>query len=136
MPLPGRELEGLRTFLEAIGEGNADPSELVRRCRSENPVLAALVEPMLGATIAPTGAEASAQLNVIPSRARLVCDCRILPGMTQAEMERAVRDALAGIDHEFEFLERDGGTLSPVDTPLYRAIEGFIPEIEAGASAA
>jgi acetylornithine deacetylase/succinyl-diaminopimelate desuccinylase-like protein len=64
------------------------------------------------------------------------CDCRILPGMTQAEIETAVRETLAGLEYEFEFIERDGGTMSPPGTPLYTAIEEFLPEIEPGASAA
>ena len=91
---------------------------------------------MLGATIAPTISEASTAVNIIPGRARLVCDCRILPEMTHAEIEGAVRAALAGIDFEFEFVENVGGTLSPVGTPLYRAFEEFAPQIEAGATLA
>ena len=50
-------------------------------------------------------------VNIIPGRARLACDCRILPGMTQDQIEQAVRAALAGIEHEFEFVENVGGTL-------------------------
>jgi acetylornithine deacetylase/succinyl-diaminopimelate desuccinylase-like protein len=136
MPRPTAELPALATFLAAIGEEGADPDDLVARCRTENPLLAAAVEPMLGATIAPTKSEASTALNIIPGRARLVCDCRILPDMTPAEMEQAVRAALAGIEFEFEFVENVGGTLSPPDTPLYRAIEAFAPEVESGATLA
>jgi acetylornithine deacetylase/succinyl-diaminopimelate desuccinylase-like protein len=65
-----------------------------------------------------------------------VCDCRILPDMTTAEIERAVRSELAGIEFEFEFVENVGGTLSAPDTPLYRVLEEFAPEIEAGAALA
>jgi acetylornithine deacetylase/succinyl-diaminopimelate desuccinylase-like protein len=133
---PVGELPALHTFLAAIGEEGADPAELVARSRAETPLLAAAVEPMLGATIAPTIAEASTAVNIIPGRARLVCDCRILPGMTTEEIEQAVRAELAGIDHEFELVENVGGTLSPQDTPLYRIIEDFAPEIEPGASLA
>jgi acetylornithine deacetylase/succinyl-diaminopimelate desuccinylase-like protein len=122
--------------LAAIGEDGADPAEVIARCRTENPLVAAAIEPMLGATIAPTISQASTALNIIPGRARLVCDCRILPDMTTAEIEAAVRTTLAGIDHEFEFVENVGGTLSPTDTPLYRAIEAFAPEVEAGATLA
>jgi acetylornithine deacetylase/succinyl-diaminopimelate desuccinylase-like protein len=136
MPRPTAELPALATFLAAIGEDGTDPAGLVARCRSENPLLAAAVEPMLGATIAPTKSEASTALNIIPGRARLVCDCRILPDMTPAEMEQAVRAALAGIEFEFEFVENVGGTLSPPGTPLYRAIEAFAPEVEPGATLA
>ena len=91
---------------------------------------------MLGATIAPTISEASTAVNIIPGRARLVCDCRILPEMTHAEIEQAVRVALAGIEFEFEFVENVGGTLSPADTPLYRALEEFAPQIEPGSALA
>ena len=83
MPRPTAELAALADFLAAVGEDGADPAELVGRCRSENPLLAAAVEPMLGATIAPTISEASTAVNIIPGRARLVCDCRILPEMTR-----------------------------------------------------
>jgi acetylornithine deacetylase/succinyl-diaminopimelate desuccinylase-like protein len=136
MQRPAADLPALHTFLAAIGEDGADPAEVIARCRTENPLVAAAVEPMLGATIAPTISQASTALNIIPGRARLVCDCRILPDMTTAEIEAAVRTTLAGIDHEFEFVENVGGTLSPTDTPLYRAIEAFAPEVEAGATLA
>ena len=56
--------------------------------------------------------------------------------MTQADVEAGVRGALAGLEYEFEFLEHDGGTMSPPDTPLFAAIEEFVPQIEAGATAA
>src|SRR5436190_15221793 len=136
MRRPAAELPALHAFLAAIGEKGADPAEVVARCRSENPVIAAAVEPMLGATIAPTKSEASIALNIIPGRARLVCDCRILPDMTPAEMEQAVRAALAGIEFEFEFVENVGGTPSAPDTPLYRAVDAFVPSVEAGATLA
>jgi acetylornithine deacetylase/succinyl-diaminopimelate desuccinylase-like protein len=136
MRRPAADLPALHAFLAAVGEDGADPAEVVARCRAENPILAAAVEPMLGATIAPTKSEASTALNIIPGRARLTCDCRILPGMTTAEIEGAVRTGLAGIDHEFEFVENVGGTLSPPDTPLYRVLEAFAPEIEPGATLA
>jgi acetylornithine deacetylase/succinyl-diaminopimelate desuccinylase-like protein len=136
MPRPAAHLAALGAFLTAVGEDGADPDELVARCRTENRLLAAAVEPMLGATIAPTQSEASTALNIIPGRARLVCDCRILPEMTPAAIEQAVRAALAGIEFEFEFVENVGGTLSPGGTPLYQALESFLPEVEPGATLA
>ena len=47
-----------------------------------------------------------------------------------------MRAALAGLEYEFEFIERDGGSISPTDTPLYAAIEDFLPQIEPGTTAA
>ncbi len=136
MAAPTHDLPELHTFLRSIGADDSDPRRLMERSRSANPLLAEMIEPMLGATIAPTGMSASTKINVIPGRAQLRCDCRILPGMTQADVEGAVREALAGLEYEFEFLERDGGTMSPADTPLFTAIEEFLPEIEPGATAA
>jgi acetylornithine deacetylase/succinyl-diaminopimelate desuccinylase-like protein len=136
MAAPTHDLPELHTFLRSIGADDAEPRRLMERSRTENPLLAEMIEPMLGATIAPTGMSASTKINVIPGRAQLRCDCRILPGMTQADVEGAVREALAGLDYEFEFLERDGGTMSPAETPLFAAIEEFLPEIEPGATAA
>ena len=132
---PTRDLPELHAFLAAIG-ADGDPQGVMNAARHTNPLLAATIEPMLGATIAPTGMTASSKINVIPGRAQLRVDCRILPGMTQADVEAAVRGALAGLEYEFEFLEHDGGTMSPPDTPLYAAIEEFVPQIEAGATAA
>jgi acetylornithine deacetylase/succinyl-diaminopimelate desuccinylase-like protein len=136
MTPPSRDLPELHAFLGSIGADDADPRRVMDAARAHNPLLAEMIEPMLGATVAPTGMSASTKINVIPGRAQLRCDCRILPGMTQADVEGAVREALAGLEYEFEFIERDGGTMSSPDTPLYAAIDEFIPAIEPGASAA
>jgi acetylornithine deacetylase/succinyl-diaminopimelate desuccinylase-like protein len=136
MTPPSRDLPELHTFLRSIGADDADPRRVMDGARAHNPLLAEMIEPMLGATVAPTGMSASTKINVIPGRAQLRCDCRILPGMTQADVEGSVREALAGLEYEFEFIERDGGTMSSPDTPLFAAIEEFLPEIEPGATAA
>jgi acetylornithine deacetylase/succinyl-diaminopimelate desuccinylase-like protein len=136
MAPPTHDLPELHTFLRSIGADDSDPRRLMESVRGPNPLLAEMIEPMLGATVAPTGMSASAKINVIPGRAQLRCDCRILPGMTQADVEGAVREALAGLEYEFEFIERDGGTMSSPDTPLYAAIAEFLPQLEPGATAA
>jgi len=136
MQRPGRELPELAMFVEALGGPGTDPLRMLSEARGRNPVLASMIEPLLGATIAPTVIEAGSSVNVIPNRAELVCDSRILPGMSPSDTEAAVREALAGLEYTFEFLETDGGTISPVGTDLYAAIERFIPEIEPGATAA
>ena len=133
---PTRDLPELHAFLRSIGAEGADPRRLMEDSRAQNPALAEIIEPMLGATLAPTGVSASTRINVIPGRAQMRCDCRILPGMNQAEIETAVREALAGLEYEFEFIERDGGTMSSPGTPLFAAIEDFLPEIEPGSTAA
>ncbi len=136
MERPGRELPELQMFVEAVAGPGVDARELLREARAGNPVLAAMIEPLLGATIAPTVVEAGSSVNVIPNRAELICDSRILPGMSQADVEHAVRSALAGLQFDFEFVEKDGGTISPIATDLYTAIERYIADLEPGAVAA
>jgi acetylornithine deacetylase/succinyl-diaminopimelate desuccinylase-like protein len=98
-----------------------------------DPPLRAIVEPMLAHSISPTIIEASKQRNVIPARCDLVCDCRLLPGETQAEAEAEIRAALGEDNYELIWLEGVGGTASPLHTPLWRAIESFVHAEEAGA---
>jgi acetylornithine deacetylase/succinyl-diaminopimelate desuccinylase-like protein len=136
MTPPTRDLPELAAFLAAIGASGEDPRAVADRARERNPFLAALIEPMLGAIMTPTGIEASTRLNVIPGRCTLRCDCRILPGQTEDEIRAAVGNALDGIEHELRFIEHDGGTSSPVSTPLFEAIRASIGEIEPGAAAA
>ena len=79
-----------RAFLTAIGEDPADPAAAVDRVRAVEPRLAALVEPTLGATFAPTMISAGEKLNVIPARAEFAVDCRLPPGL-ELERPSAVR---------------------------------------------
>jgi acetylornithine deacetylase/succinyl-diaminopimelate desuccinylase-like protein len=58
-----------------------------------------------------------------------------LPGQTPEEIRTAVEAALEGIEHEFEFLEEEGGTASPSESPLWDAIDAFVGTIEPGAMA-
>jgi acetylornithine deacetylase/succinyl-diaminopimelate desuccinylase-like protein len=81
-------------------------------------------------------AEASQKRNVIPAVCDVTVDCRLLPGQTQAEVEAVVRAALEPErDYELEWLEGQGGTRSPMDTPLWDAVSSFVEEIEPGAQA-
>ena len=44
-----------------------------------------------------------------------------------------MREALGEGDWEFELISAQGGTRSPLDTPLWGAIEAFVAESEPGA---
>jgi acetylornithine deacetylase/succinyl-diaminopimelate desuccinylase-like protein len=136
MELPQRILPELTVFAEAVGGPGMDPTVLVARAREEGSQLAAMVEPLLGTTVAPTRMEASANIAIIPNRCRLECDSRVLPGTTEADSEAMVRAALAGLDYELEFLTRHGGSISSPATPLYEAVESFLGELEEGAQLA
>jgi acetylornithine deacetylase/succinyl-diaminopimelate desuccinylase-like protein len=53
-----------------------------------------MFEPMLGVTFAPTRIRASEKINVIPSRAELKVDCRVPPGLGEAEVLRGIAEVL------------------------------------------
>jgi acetylornithine deacetylase/succinyl-diaminopimelate desuccinylase-like protein len=91
------------------------------------------VEPMLGPALSPTMITASQSTNVIPGLCEVVCDCRLLPGDTPADVEPAIRAALGEDSYDLEWIEAVGGTRSPLATPLWDAIESFADEDDPGA---
>jgi acetylornithine deacetylase/succinyl-diaminopimelate desuccinylase-like protein len=119
-------------FFRALG-GAPDAEELPERLAALEPSMRAMVEPMLSLTVSPTIIEASHKRNVIPGRCDVDCDCRLLPGQTQAEAELELRECLGDGDYELEWIEAVGGTSSPRDTPLWEAIESFVREEDEGA---
>jgi acetylornithine deacetylase/succinyl-diaminopimelate desuccinylase-like protein len=123
-----------RAFLTALLGSSPKPAKALARLRDVSPTAAAMIEPMLRATISPTQIEASARRNVVPGRCEITCDCRILPGQTQDEIERLIRGALGRDGYELEWLECVGGTRSAAETPLWAAIESFVEQEEPGAS--
>jgi acetylornithine deacetylase/succinyl-diaminopimelate desuccinylase-like protein len=44
-----------------------------------------------------------------------------------------VRDALGVGDYELEWLRADGGTRSPIDSPLWDAVDSFVREVDSDA---
>ncbi len=121
-------------FLQAV-LGEVPPVEsVVERARALNTTAAELIEPLLSPTFAPTMIAASAKRNVIPALCEIVVDCRLLPGQTPEAIEQVVREVLgADVAYDLAFLKAEGGTRSPLDTPLWSAAESFVAGIEPGA---
>ena len=127
----------LAGFLRAVGHDDADPRRLHDDWSRADLALASLLEPMLAGTVTPTVIDASRKSTVVPARARLVCDCRLLPGSTDEDLARLVAAALDGVEHAFEFTEPPvGGSASPAEGPLYDALARLVPELEPGATLA
>jgi acetylornithine deacetylase/succinyl-diaminopimelate desuccinylase-like protein len=123
-----------RAFLAAIGEDPDDPVGSIARLRAADERLATMFEPMLGVTFAPTRIGASEKINVIPSRAVLRVDCRVPPGLGEAEVRRALAEVLGPEDgFRIEFTERVVGNRSPMSSPLMDAISEWIAERDPGA---
>ncbi|CAN5704308.1 M20/M25/M40 family metallo-hydrolase [soil metagenome] len=122
-----------RGFLEAV-LGEAPPvEEALVRAHALDPMLPALVQPLLALTLSPTMIDASHQTNVIPALCEVTVDCRLLPEQTPAEAELLIRAALGDGHYELEWISATGGTRSDLRTPLWDAIEGFVTEIEPAA---
>ena len=117
-------------FLEAVCGDVPQPMDAVSVARAVHPLAGDIVEPLLGTTLSPTEIEASKKRNVIPNRCQITIDCRILPGHTQAEVEAKVAGLLEGAAYDFEWIEAQGGTRSPVDSPLWDVVESFVDEVE------
>jgi acetylornithine deacetylase/succinyl-diaminopimelate desuccinylase-like protein len=139
-------------FLRGIGEDPEDPEGSVARLRAADPRLAIMFEPMLGVTFTPTRIAASEKINVIPSRAELKVDCRVPPGLGEAEVRDAIAEVLEsrplndrgddGIDSQgidpkppwrIEFTEQVVGNRSPASSPLMDTISAWIAEHDPGA---
>jgi acetylornithine deacetylase/succinyl-diaminopimelate desuccinylase-like protein len=71
----------------------------------------------------------------MPARATCEVDCRVLPGTTEADLERELREALGNdLPYELEWLDAlTGGASSDIDTPLYQACQSFLDEADPGA---
>ena len=129
---PPRLLPETNAFFAALG-GVPDPAELPERLAALEPGVRGMVEPMLSFTVSPTMIEASKQRNVIPALCDVVCDCRLLPGQTQDEVEPAIRECLGEGDYELQWVEGVGGTRSPIEGPLWDAVQSFVAEEDPGA---
>jgi acetylornithine deacetylase/succinyl-diaminopimelate desuccinylase-like protein len=108
--------------------------EAVALAAQVHPLAGAALEPLMSLTMAPTMINASLKRNVIPAVCEMVVDRRLQPGQTVEEAEAVVRSIVPdGIDYEYELMEHQGGTRSPLDTPLWEAVDSFVQEIEPGA---
>ena len=127
---PVDEIPEARGFLEAVLGEMPPLDEALERAAAVHPMLPAIVEPLLSFTLSPTMIDASHQRNVIPAQCVITVDCRLLPETTPRDVEPLIRAALGEGSYDLEFEEYVGGTRSPLDTPLWRALERFTQQIE------
>jgi len=140
--LDGRQPEfdengAARGTLEALLGGQVgDLRSGIERVRSIEPRLADQVEPMLGVTFAPTMAEASRKINVVPSRCTVRVDCRVPPGLGEDHVRQRLTELIGpeeGGDYRIEFRDDTVGNSSALEGPLADALAGFVEEWDPGA---
>ena len=106
-----------------------DLADALARAGSLHPELEHLLPAVAGITMAPTMVGGSTKRNVMPSRAWVELDCRIQPGMTEADVEAAVRARL-GDDLAYDLSWPEpliAGGASPPDGPVIEAVRSFLP---------
>ena len=130
-PRLGPEAEG---FLAAVTGSVPDAGGALEAARAVDPVAAEMLEPLLTTTLSPTKISASDKRNVIPGLCDVTIDCRLLPGESPDDVDRALREWLGAGDYEIEWREAQGGTRSPMDTPLWAAIGSYVEQVEPGAA--
>jgi acetylornithine deacetylase/succinyl-diaminopimelate desuccinylase-like protein len=122
-----------QALLRGIGEDPDDVAGAVARLRAADARLATMFEPMMGVTFTPTQIRASEKINVIPSRAELKVDCRVPPGLGEAEVLRAITEVLGEDGYKIDFTECIVGNRSPTRSPLMETITAWIEERDPGA---
>jgi acetylornithine deacetylase/succinyl-diaminopimelate desuccinylase-like protein len=129
-----RSSPALESVLDAVAPGGGSLDERIERGRSQHDELWHTLPALAGSTFAVTMAEGSRKRNVIPARASLEVDCRVLPGTDPGQLLDEFRVALQGLDVELELAEAPlGGTTSALETPLRDALAEWISELEPGA---
>jgi acetylornithine deacetylase/succinyl-diaminopimelate desuccinylase-like protein len=125
--------EAMLTTLAGPIDGDLDGA-IERACRL-HPSFPDLVPALFGITIAPTRLTGSSARNVMPGRASVECDCRVLPGMDEHDLEEELHAALGDdLPYEIEFLEPPtGGTMASIDTPLFEICQRFLDDADPGA---
>jgi acetylornithine deacetylase/succinyl-diaminopimelate desuccinylase-like protein len=123
-------LPEIDALLRAVTGYSAGPDEVLELAKAVGPVAVSLVEPLLSLTVSPTMIQASQKRNVVPALCEVTVDCRLLPGQTPADVEPLLRAALGEGDYDLEWVQAQGGTRSPLETPLWDAVESFVAEVE------
>ena len=137
----------VKQFLTVMAEENADArqaltlllqnpavgDEVLDKLTQKDKAMAEELRAMLRMTIAPTIIHGGVKENIIPSECEAVFDCRILPGQSTAETLNRIKELLKDLDLEkldFEIIQANEPSESPMDTPLYRLMVETLKEFE------
>jgi acetylornithine deacetylase/succinyl-diaminopimelate desuccinylase-like protein len=119
-----------RACLRALlGADAPDPAAGLAEVRAAAPDLAALLEPIMGVTLAPTMIRASEKENVIPAHCSVRVDCRVPPGLGEAHVRERVAELIGTPEqsgYTMRFDDSIVGNSSPVESALADAIGEFV----------
>ncbi|MGO8871687.1 MAG: M20/M25/M40 family metallo-hydrolase [Acidimicrobiales bacterium] len=129
---PAQLHEAWTRFIEGVGfppelaEPLLDPDRIDAFC-DELPLvgLARQAHACTHTTLAPTIMRAGTKLNVIPDRVELEIDIRSLPGWDGTDVRAMLEEVIGDLadDVEIDFRSEQPSTSSPIDTPLWDALQ-------------
>lgn len=136
--LPTQEGSALldHTLGVLLGEVPDDLDAGLSRAASLHPALAHSLPPLAGTTMAPTLLHGSEARNVMPARAWVELDCRILPDTTPDDVLAAVASRLGeDVRHELTLPEETvPGSASPAVGVVPDAIAAVLAELDPGSA--
>lgn len=113
--------QGLSTLLKRPETGD----QIMDKLAKEDRYLAEEIRSRLRMTVTPTIIHGGVKENIVPSECEAVFDCRVLPGQMPDDALKEIKGLLkdVGLDKlEFEIIQANEPTESPVKTPLYDLI--------------
>jgi len=119
--------------LKRLLQNPAESDEILDMLAQKDRAMAEELRAMLRMTIAPTIIRGGVKENIIPSECEAVFDCRILPGQTTTEALNRIKELLRDIcleKLEFEIIQANEPSESPIDTPLYRLMVETLKEFD------
>ncbi|MBO3769226.1 MAG: M20/M25/M40 family metallo-hydrolase [Thermoproteota archaeon] len=81
---------------------------------------------MLKVTMTPTIIRGGVKENIVPYECELTVDCRVPPGYSKNDVSKMINELFQGLECEVNFIQEFEPSSSPIDTPLYKAIEKAI----------
>jgi acetylornithine deacetylase/succinyl-diaminopimelate desuccinylase-like protein len=78
---------------------------------------------MLKVTMTPTMIRGGVKENIVPYECELTVDCRVPPSYSKDGVSKMIGELFQGLEYDIMFIQESEPTASPVDTPLYKAIE-------------
>lgn len=138
--------EETAAFFFSLGDLSSFPNSFVLK-RSRNPVLFLILKGVIQSnrhlramtrnTVSITGIDShQAGINVITSETTGSVDMRILPGQDEKKIFQEVKALGEKYDVEVSARHLEPGTISPMDSPLFRILAGVAMSVEPGSVAA
>jgi len=134
-----RENSTLREDLNRLLQNPTAADQVLDKLAEKDKAVAEEIRAKLRMTVTPTMIQGGVKENIIPSECETVFDCRILPGQTTTKAMTEIKALLNKDDLEkleFETIQANEPSESPMNTPLYDLIVEVLKEFEPNCSVA